>query len=89
MKDLYLYLLPSLEETDVTTRTFAFATIFIMFVAYMLLLFAMCIASFFLETLILGPLVKWTSSPGVLNACLEDVLLSYPNLYWIVVPACG
>ena len=61
MKDLYLYLLPSLEESDVTTRTFAFAMIFTTFVAYMLLFFAVCIASFFLEIFrALGDVDKFT-----------------------------
>ena len=61
MKDLYLYLLPSLEESDVATRTFAFATICLIFVAYMLLFFTMCVASFFSETFrALGDVDKFT-----------------------------
>ena len=49
MKDLYLYLLPWLEDTDVTTWPFIFSTIAITIIAYTLLFLIVCIASFFLE----------------------------------------
>ena len=49
MKDLYLYLIPMLEDTDVTTWTFTFITIFVTFVAFTLIVFAVCLASFLSE----------------------------------------
>ena len=49
MKDLYLYLLPWLEDTDVTTWPFIFSTIAITIVIYTLVFFTVCIASIFLE----------------------------------------
>ena len=49
MKDPYVYFLPWLEDTDVTTWTFAFVTIFVTFIAYTLVFFAVCLASFFSE----------------------------------------
>ena len=47
MKDLYL--LPWLENTDVTTWPFIFSTIAITVLVYILVFVAVCIASFFLE----------------------------------------
>ena len=49
MKDLYCYLLPWLEDTDVTTKSFIFSTITITAVVYTFLFFAVCIVSFFSE----------------------------------------
>ena len=49
MKDLYLYLLPWLEDTDVTTWPFIFSTIAITIVVYTLVFLTVCTASFFLE----------------------------------------
>jgi hypothetical protein len=49
MKDLCLYLLPWLEDTDVTAWPFVFSTIALTVVAYTLLFITVCIASFFLK----------------------------------------
>ena len=49
MKDPYLYLLPWLEDTDVTTWSFIISTITLFIFAYILLFFTVCIVSFFSE----------------------------------------
>ena len=49
MKDLYSYLVPWLEDIDVTTWSFIFSTITITAVVYTLLFSTVCIVSFFSE----------------------------------------
>jgi hypothetical protein len=49
MKDLYFYLLPWLEDTDVTTWPFVFSTIATAVITYTLVFFTVCITSFFSE----------------------------------------
>jgi hypothetical protein len=61
MKDLYLYLLPWLEDTDVTAWPFVYSTIALTIVAYTLVFFAVCVASFFSERFrALGGVDKFT-----------------------------
>ncbi len=61
MKDLYLYLLPWLEDTDVTTWPFVLSTIAVTVATYTLLFITVCIASFSSERFrALGDVEKFT-----------------------------
>ena len=87
MKDLFLYLLPWLEDTDVTTWSFIFSTIAITVVFYTLLISLMCIVSLFLDKF-RKLLVIWISFSGVLKSPRCSTVLAIPiftGLWYLLV----